>query len=143
MKVNQLFVHRRVAWLILFAVLAMLLLTAATTQAAPEKSCGFYHQVRHGETLSSIGRHYGVSVAALMQANPQIKNPNRIYAGSKVYIPCGGGTGGRCSQIHYVQYGQTLSQIAWRYGVHPYAIIRANNIQNPNLIYAGTGLCIP
>jgi spore germination protein len=143
MKVRHLYTNRRIVIVVLFAVLAILLLTAATSEAAPEQSCGFYHQVQRGQTLSEISRYYGVSVPALMHANPQIANPNRIYAGSWIYIPCGGGQGGRCSHVHYVQYGQTLSQIARYYHVHPYAIMRANGLHNPNLIYAGTSLCIP
>lgn len=132
-------------WIILFAVLAALLLTAATTEAAPAQACGSYHQVQRGETLYSISRHYGVPIAALMRANPSIHNPNRIYAGSWIYIPCapGGGTGGMCSTIHRVAFGETLNQIALRYHVSPHAIARANNIHNPNLIYAGSSLCIP
>ena len=144
MKVQRLFANSRLVWFVLFAVLAVFLLTAATSHAAPEQSCGFSHRVAQGETLSAIGRKYGVSVQALMRANPQIRNPNRIYAGSTVFIPCTGpGTGGRCSHMHYVQWGQTLSQIAWRYHVQPQAIMRANGLHNPNLIYAGSTLCIP
>jgi LysM repeat protein len=44
---------------------------------------------------------------------------------------------------HTVQYGETLSQIALRYGTTVQAIAQANNIVNPNLIYAGTILYIP
>lgn len=143
MKVQQLLTRRSVVLFVLFAVLAMLMLTAATSQAAPEQSCGFYHYVQHGQTLSQIAWRYGVPVTAIMRANPQIHNPNRIYAGTYIYIPCGGGHGGGCSHVHYVSYGETLSQIAWRYHVSPYAIMHANNIHNPNLIYAGTSLCIP
>ena len=156
MKVQHLFVRRRMVFVVLFAVLAVLLLTAATSQAAPEQSCGFYHYVGRGQTLNSIAMHYGVSVNALMQANPQIKNPNVIYAGSKIYIPCGmpvhpgypahpsypghPGMGGMCRHMHYVQYGQTLSQIAYQYHVPPYKLMHANGLHNPDLIYAGTYL---
>jgi LysM repeat protein len=42
-----------------------------------------------------------------------------------------------------VQRGDTLSQIAVRYGTTVYAIASANNIANPNLIYAGSTLWIP
>ena len=150
MKVQYLFARRKIVWIVLFAVLAVFLLTAATTNAAPEQSCGFYHHVHFGQTLASIGRYYGVSVTALMHANPHIKNPNVIYAGSKIYIPCGKppghpGTGGPgyCRHKHYVQYGQTLSQIAYHYHVPPYKIMQANGLHNPDLIYAGTYLCIP
>lgn len=44
---------------------------------------------------------------------------------------------------HTVRYGETLSSIAYRYGTTVYAIVRANGIANPNLIYAGTVLWIP
>ncbi|MEE9490806.1 MAG: LysM peptidoglycan-binding domain-containing protein [Dehalococcoidia bacterium] len=44
---------------------------------------------------------------------------------------------------HRVRRGETLFAIGRRYGVHPYAIARANNLQNPNRIYAGQVLRIP
>jgi LysM repeat protein len=50
----------------------------------------------------------------------------------------------RCRYYHYVQWGQTLSGIAWYYGTTIQAIMYANpSITNPNLIYAGSTLCIP
>jgi LysM repeat protein len=147
MKAGHLWGRRQIIFLMLFCVFVVLVLTAASGEAASEQSCGFYHHVQRGQTLSSIGRQYGVSVQALLRANPQVKNPDVIYAGSSIYIPCkwsgGPGTGGRCSHLHYVNFGQTLSQIAWSYRVSPYAIMHANNIHNPDLIYAGTYLCIP
>ena len=45
-----------------------------------------YHTVRYGETLSSIGYHYGVSPYAIAKAN-HIYNLDYIYAGQKLYIP--------------------------------------------------------
>jgi LysM repeat protein len=49
-----------------------------------------------------------------------------------------------CRYYHYVQWGQTLSGIAWYYGTTIQAIMYANpSITNPNLIYAGSTLCIP
>jgi LysM repeat protein len=51
---------------------------------------------------------------------------------------------GTCRYYHYVQWGQTLSGIAWYYGTTIQAIMYANpSITNPNLIYAGSTLCIP
>ena len=103
--------------------------------------------VQWGDTLSQIARDYGVTVQAIMRVNPQIRNPDLIYAGSVLYIPLHGGggpgTGGRCRYLHYVNWGQTLNEIAWYYRVSPYAIAQANNIWNLDLIYAGTYLCIP
>jgi LysM repeat protein len=143
MTVRHLYKNQKIILVVIFAVLAIFLLTAATTKAAPQQSCGFSIQVQRGQTLSQISRQYGVSVAALMRANPHIKNPNLIYSGTWIFIPCGGGSSGMCSHVHYVQRGETLTQISWRYGVPVFAIMRANGLQNPNLIYAGTSLCIP
>ncbi len=45
--------------------------------------------------------------------------------------------------IYTVKRGDTLSSIARTYGTTVSAIVRANNIQNPQLIYPGTVLTIP
>lgn len=44
------------------------------------------HTVSGGENLTTISRHYGVSIAALVQAN-RIKDASRIYAGQRITIP--------------------------------------------------------
>ena len=49
--------------------------------------CDTTYRVRRGDSLSEIARHFGVSVQALSKANG-IKNPNRIYAGQVLCIPC-------------------------------------------------------
>jgi LysM repeat protein len=45
--------------------------------------------------------------------------------------------------IHIVQRGETLYSIARSYGVSMQAIVQANSITNPNLIYVGQRLVIP
>lgn len=58
-----------------------------------------------------------------------------------------GDTGAQAAQansiVHIVQRGETVSSIARRYNVSPSAIIAANNLSNPNLIYPGQRLIIP
>ncbi len=144
-KVQRLLVRYKLVWVVLLCAMALLFLSAATTQAAPQNSCGGYHYVQQGETLYSISKRYGVSIPAMMQANPSIPHPNLIYAGTWLYIPCGsaGPSPGPCRHVHYVAWGQTLGEIAQHYRVSPYAIAQANGISNYDLIYAGTGLCIP
>ena len=44
------------------------------------------HRVQPGESLASIARRYGVSLAALAQANG-LSNPNRIAVGQVLVIP--------------------------------------------------------
>ena len=45
--------------------------------------------------------------------------------------------------IHVVQPGDTVGKLAWRYGVRSMEIVAANNLANPNRIYAGQKLLIP
>ena len=51
------------------------------------------YQVVSGDTLWDIAQAKGVSLEALIAANPQIANPDLIYPGDRITIP-GGGTGG-------------------------------------------------
>ncbi|MCL4395998.1 MAG: LysM peptidoglycan-binding domain-containing protein [Chloroflexi bacterium] len=44
---------------------------------------------------------------------------------------------------YYVRYGDTMSNIAYRYGTSAWTLSRANGIYNPNWIYAGQRLLIP
>lgn len=46
-------------------------------------------------------------------------------------------------RYHQVNVGETLFAIGRLFNVGPYAIARANNLWNPNLIYVGQGLWIP
>jgi N-acetylmuramoyl-L-alanine amidase len=135
----------------LLLLLGLLVGSVATGYAAPTESQGHYHVVRYGETLSGIAYRYGVSVHALLQANPRIYNPHLIYAGMTLYIPQAytppafppAPPTSYCRFNHYISYGQNLSSIAAYYGVHPYAIAQANHLYNLNRIYAGQYLCIP
>ena len=46
-----------------------------------------HQNVKKGDTLWGIAKRYGVTLTALIAANPGIKNPNLIYPGDKVVIP--------------------------------------------------------
>jgi len=50
----------------------------------------FSHVVRAGETLSSIGRRYGVSASGIAAVNG-LANPNYIWIGQVLRIPSGSG----------------------------------------------------
>ena len=56
---------------------------STTSAAAPQAVC---HIVAKGDTLWAIAKKYSTTVAALVAANPDIKNPNLIYVGQKVKI---------------------------------------------------------
>jgi len=58
--------------------------------------------------------------------------------------PVAGGTAtGACRATHYIAKGDTLGRIAARYGITIRALMQANRIRNPDVIYAGQSLCIP
>lgn len=50
------------------------------------------YTVRQGDTLAKIAARFGVTVAAILKANPQITNPDHIYVGQRITIPGTGGT---------------------------------------------------
>ena len=70
-------------------VVLLLLLQASTVAAAPPESGGTWHRVRYGETLSSIGWHYGVNPYHICSVNG-LPNCNYIRAGQRLWIPDGG-----------------------------------------------------
>ncbi len=85
-------------WLLALVVLAGLFAAAvqpaqAASQAASQDAtqtatCTQYHTVQRGETLSSIGRQYGVSWRELAEIN-NLANPNRIFAGQRLCVAVG------------------------------------------------------
>jgi LysM repeat protein len=129
---------------VFIVVLAVLLLSGLFLPRTSLASNYVYHTVQYGETLTSIAHKYGVSVYSIAQANG-LYNLNLIYAGQVLLIPVRATTplSSACVEVHVVRRGQNLTTIAVRYGVSVYAIVRANNIRNPNLIYVNQRLRIP
>jgi uncharacterized protein (TIGR02594 family) len=114
-----------------------------TSAAANLHAEGDVHVVRHGDTLSDIAAANGTTVAALLRANPQIRNPDRIYPGDVVHLPAAGAGGGTAPQVHVVRSGDTLSELAARYDTDVSTLARLNGIANPNLIHVGDRLRLP
>ena len=61
------------------------------SRAAPAGGAPGSHTVKSGDTLWDIARAKGVSLQALIAANPQIANPDLIYPGQQIHIPGGKG----------------------------------------------------
>jgi LysM repeat protein len=128
-----------------------------------------YHTVQRGESLYAIARQYGMAWQDLATLNG-IANPNTIYAGQQLTIvqPAVVTTSEEAAPVaeavadtttpsttentpttesvtttHTVQPGEWLSGIARQYGVDWMSIARANNITDPNTVYAGQVLIIP
>ena len=75
--------------LLLIGLVVLLFLSASVASV----SADFSHTVRRGETLSSIGRLYGVSPNAIAAANA-LPNANYIRVGQVLTIPTAGRRGG-------------------------------------------------
>ncbi|MEM6973920.1 MAG: LysM domain-containing protein [Pseudomonadota bacterium] len=60
---------------------------AALPGQASAQSCPEQIQVLPGDTLAIIAQECGVSLGALLQANPQIDDPSRIFAGEALLVP--------------------------------------------------------
>jgi LysM repeat protein len=124
--------------------------------------------VRHGDTLSKIARAYHTTVYAIASANGISWRVDWIYPGEILVVPVYGyypppgrkhpssppwyaprplpPRYGRCGygySCYIVRRGDTLLNIARRYGVDVWALARANGIYNLNRIYAGMPLTIP
>ncbi len=95
--------------------------------------------VQPGDTLFSIAQKFGVDMHELARIN-NIRDPGTIYVGQKLIIPVSPSSS---AKFYKVKPGDTLSQIAERFGVSMQAIMEANGITDPDAIYVGQILRIP
>lgn len=77
--------------LLLSCVLTLALATptvfAGTVNADPlDDGVNVIYTVQKGDTLWKLAKANGVSLNQIIQWNPQIKNPNRIYVGDKIVV---------------------------------------------------------
>jgi murein DD-endopeptidase MepM/ murein hydrolase activator NlpD len=128
--------------------------------------------VAHGETLETISHHYGVPVAAIMEAN-SISNPATVHPGQHLVIPRRRGPASVAAApqtrvasntpavpsaasvgsprnaltppatVHVVAPGQTLHSIARLYGKSVMVIAKANNIAPDTMLKVGDRVTIP
>jgi LysM repeat protein/ABC-type branched-subunit amino acid transport system substrate-binding protein len=97
-----------------------------------ENKAGFSsHEVKQGETLSSIGREYGITVEEIIRLNPDSREGVKI--GQKLIIPSAGNavskqeeTEKKKYRYHEVKKGETLYNISKKYGISEGEITRLN-----------------
>ena len=152
------------------SVLALLLLAFLAIPASAQAGgmCGGAYIVDAGDTLSSIASKCGTSVSAITTANPGVADPLR--AGQTLTLPGSGSSGSNVTVsivssdtsynptprpnptppattrngTYVVQYGDTFSAIASRYGLSISQLWAANpQIWNINYLYAGQVIYIP
>jgi LysM repeat protein len=110
------------------------------------------HVVQSGETIIYIASYYGTTAEAIMEANGLDETLARMLRpGQELLIPSTGPVGGPVpgrtalppQVIHEVASGETLSSIADDYDTNVEAIMAANNLDSPDLIYVGQELVVP
>ena len=122
----------------------------ATTASGGSAGGTAPYTVKAGETLSELAERYGTSVDRLMQING-LRDAKGLQAGSRLQVP--GSSASRASvttpppapvnrnaRQHQVKPGETLSEIADRYGVPLDRLISLNGLRNPNDLQVNTTL---
>lgn len=112
---------------------------------------GETYTVVSGDSLIAIARRFGVTVAALREANG-LKS-DVIYVGQELVVPEGTAPpappasapapGGTSTGTYQVKPGETLGAISRRFGIPLADLMRANNITDPRRLRAGQVLTLP
>jgi murein DD-endopeptidase MepM/ murein hydrolase activator NlpD len=110
--------------------------------------------VEPGQTLYSIARAHGMSVAQLASAN-RLRAPYDLQAGQRLKVsgsdePHAVATNAPAQQnfsqksgVHTVRSGETLFSLGRRYGMHPYKIADHNNLPHDVSLRTGQKVRIP
>ena len=113
------------------------------------------YKVKQGDTLQSIANQFGLTLSELVDANPQLIQPNMVLKIPEVVfdtaIPTNTGitdisTTGEIStteRTYTVKPGDTLSGIALKFGTTYGLIAQLNSIAPPYIIHPGQVLKIP
>ncbi|MCS7081840.1 MAG: LysM peptidoglycan-binding domain-containing protein [Bacteroidetes bacterium] len=120
-------------------------ISAGVTETPLEDRDFVVHVVQRGETLYRIAQRYGVSVAELRRWNGLGDNSIRAGQRLRVRLAQHASTGIASEaegRFHVVQRGETLFEIARRYGLAPQRLQEANSLASPT-VYPGQRLRIP
>ncbi len=139
-------------------------LFAATYQMLPESKqmVSVQHTVRRGETLDDIAKQYSVSITAIARTN-KLRTKSRLQVGQALTIPTGNGTYADASdsddapvpaastprrsaskgQDYTVRRGETLWDLAKKFGTTTSAIRRTNGMSATEKLVAGQTITMP
>jgi LysM repeat protein len=135
---------RRLVSSVFFSVVVLFGMISPNVRAVDSQKAAqenIVYTVKAGDTLYRIALEYGVTMRQLVMAN-DIVQPSLIRLGQKIIIPAT--TSSQPLGMKYrVVSGDTLSEIALRYGVTVAQLVKTNQISNPNLIYVGQILTLP
>ena len=111
-----------------------------------------YHVVRHGDTIWSMTRQYGTTLAMIEQHNPGIGG-RFLRIGETIIIPAFGDAPPPAARpalipqdypgIHIVQKGETFWSLGRLYGVDPEELAKSNGMQMNQILHEGRSLKVP
>lgn len=122
----------------------------------PDSGSGYTtYTVQKGDTYWTISQKYGITLGEILTANNASENSS-LYIGDIVKIPTTGSgdsssnSGGSTSGSAYVTYtthtvssGDTLWNIAIKYGIPYSELLEVNSLNESSKIYTGMKLTIP
>lgn len=102
------------------------------------------HIVKKGDTLYELSQKYNVPLQKLIEANPQIANPDQLSIGEKIKIPAGAVQVEGDGYKHVAKQGDTLWKLSKAWGIPLQTLIDANpQISDPNVLKVGDVVLIP
>lgn len=96
-----------------------------------------WYRLSSGETLSSVASRFGLTLKALVGANPDISSLDRLPSGFELLIPPSAGLVVRLGE------GEDLLTLVERYDLEPAAFSRANGLRSPFDVTPGMLLFLP
>jgi LysM repeat protein len=149
--------RRRAGGLAAAALLAFNSAVFVPAPSAAQGSCGAAVTVAPGDTLARIAARCGTSVAAMLQANPQIGNPNVIHAGATLRMPGAGPVASApppppppgappasgAYGTYTVRPGDTFAAIAAAIGIPLAVLMSANPDLDPRFLRPGWSIRYP
>jgi len=108
---------------------------ASTGSAAPP---GFrWTTLQPGETLSTVAERYGITLTALVGANPDISSLDRLPAGFELLVPPASGL------VVTLGEGESLLDVVAEYGADPSEVARVNGLRSPFDVVPGMLVFLP
>lgn len=96
-----------------------------------------WHTLSEGETLSSVAASYGVSLTAMVGANPDISSLDRLPLGYDLLIPPGQGL------VVTLQSGDSILDVVAQHAISASELARANDLISPFDVVPGMLLFLP
>lgn len=131
--------------MVLFVLAAVMTVSfSSATPALAAGVCGDSYTVQKGDYLRKIARLCETTTAAIERANPEIKNPNRIYPGQVILLPGALIKGSGNTDIYIVDSGDTMIKLAARFGTTVKNLLKLNpEVKDASVIYEGQRLAVP